>query len=449
MVGTFSTAGVAEIAREIDWLIEVLNARFQSYFDEGQPSMYPKDYPPPSLGGSTYYSRLVKKNRLKAEERLVLTLALVPHLQPRVLDVFFTKNAQYERGFTEFGGIKGEYFGGFLPTGETALFMLAGGDLQLRQSYFGLFDEGHPFARQRILWLDNPHSGEPFMSGVLTLSEEVVDQISTGKLRKPRFSVNFPASLITTGLEWSDLVLPRSTLEHIREILAWVKHHKTLQDGWGFAKRIKPGYRSLFYGPPGTGKTLTATLLGKHTHRDVYRIDLSMVVSKYIGETEKNLSRVFEKAENKNWILFFDEADALFGKRTEIRDAHDRYANQEVSYLLQKIEEHAGLVILASNMKSNIDAAFARRFQSVIYFPMPKASERLRLWQNTFSPRSELEDRIDLKRIAEKYEISGGSIVNIVRYASLMALDNNTRLISEEWLWSGIKKEFQKEGKTI
>ena len=129
-------------------------------------------------------------------------------------------------------------------------------------------------------------------------------------------------------------------------------------------KRVKPGYRALFHGPPGTGKTLTATLLGKHTGRPVFRIDLSRVVSKYIGETEKNLSRLFDKAEHKDWILFFDEADALFGKRTEIRDAHDKYANQEVAYLLQRIESYAGLVILATNQRGNIDEAFLRRFQA-------------------------------------------------------------------------------------
>ena len=134
----------------------------------------------------------------------------------------------------------------------------------------------------------------------------------------------------------------------------------------------------LFHGPPGTGKTLTAGLLGKIAQKDVYRIDLSMVISKYIGETEKNLARLFDKAERKDWILFFDEADSLFGKRGQVKDAHDKYANQEVSYLLQRVEAYNGLVILASNFKNNIDEAFLRRFQSIIYFPLP-AKEELEL----------------------------------------------------------------------
>jgi SpoVK/Ycf46/Vps4 family AAA+-type ATPase len=214
-------------------------------------------------------------------------------------------------------------------------------------------------------------------------------------------------------------------------------------------KKIKPGHRVLFWGPPGTGKTLTATLLGKATKRDVYRIDLSKVVSKYIGETEKNLANVFDQAENKDWILFFDEADALFGKRTNVSNAHDRYANQEVSYLLQRIEDFPGVVILASNMKGNLDEAFTRRFQAMIHFPMPNFQERFRLWENSFSKHSSLEDDIDLNRIAENYEMTGGSVINVVRYSSLEALRRKSTEILMTDLEAGIRKELLKEGKTV
>jgi SpoVK/Ycf46/Vps4 family AAA+-type ATPase len=174
--------------------------------------------------------------------------------------------------------------------------------------------------------------------------------------------MNFPAQRITTEMEWKDLVLNEQTLAQIEELHAWINHSSTLLYDWGMKRQFKLGYRVLFYGPPGTGKTLTASLLGKYTGKDVYKIDLSMVVSKFIGETEKNLSSLFTKAESKDWILFFDEADALFSKRTNVRDAHDKYAHQEVSYLLQRVENYDGLVILSSNLKSNIDDAFIRRF---------------------------------------------------------------------------------------
>ncbi|MCA9485987.1 MAG: ATP-binding protein, partial [Nanoarchaeota archaeon] len=171
--------------------------------------------------------------------------------------------------------------------------------------------------------------------------------------------------------------------------------------------------------------------------------------SKYIGETEKNLANLFAKAENKDWILFFDEADALFGKRTNVRDAHDKYANQEVSYLLQRVESFNGLVILASNFKNNIDEAFSRRFQSIIYFPMPGPEERLALWKKGFPPAVQLDKKADLEAIATKYELSGAMIMNIVQYACLNALKRKESLILENDITSGIKKEFLKGGRMM
>jgi SpoVK/Ycf46/Vps4 family AAA+-type ATPase len=205
----------------------------------------------------------------------------------------------------------------------------------------------------------------------------------------------------------------------------------------------------LFYGPPGTGKTLTASLLGKMFNLDVYRIDLSMVISKYIGETEKNLEKVFKRAENKNWILFFDEADALFGKRTNITDSHDKYANQEIAYLMQRLEDYPGLVIMASNMRNNVDEAFTRRLQSVIYFQKPQPKERLKIWTHAFSEESQPPGTDEMERIAQLYELSGGSIMNVVQYASLMALNRNEKIISTGDVIEGIKREYRKEGKTL
>jgi len=174
-----------------------------------------------------------------------------------------------------------------------------------------------------------------------------------------------------------------------------------------------------------------------------------MIVSKYIGETEKNLAKIFDLAEHKQWLLFFDEADALFGRRTKVDDSYDRYANQEISFLLQRIEEFNGVVILASNLKINIDDAFIRRFQSVVYFPMPKPAERLRIWNNAFSRKAVLEEKIDLGRIAEKHELSGGTIMNVVRYCSLKTLSRNKNTIMLEDVEEGIRREFLKEGRTL
>ncbi len=322
-------------------------------------------------------------------------------------------------------------------------------NLEQRLSCQSLLDGHHWFTRERLIYLAGAENYEPELSGLLTISPDLKHYLLTGEQRKPVYSLDFPAELITTAMDWEDLVLPSEILENVEEIHTWIEHGETLLEDWGMKKKLKPGYRALFYGPPGTGKTLTATLLGKSTGRDVYRIDLSKVVSKYIGETEKNLAKIFDLAQNRNWILFFDEADALFGKRTKVSSSHDKYANQEVSYLLQRIEEFPGVAILASNMRGNLDEAFSRRFQSFIHFPIPKPQERLQIWQKSFSKMSKLEKDIDLNEISEKYEISGGGVMNVIRYSSLLALSRKSNEILLSDLETGIKKEFQKEGRTV
>jgi hypothetical protein len=436
--------------RELDWFNRVLETRLKLHFDKDSEYASPLEIAPPAYENSgSFYERFLQYYELDIAERIVLILSLIPHIQPQLLDVFWMRNSTYERGFTEFGGAKGSSHGGFIPTGETALFILAGTNLEKRFEMMRIFESGHFFSRHHIVNLLHVPAGEPFLSGILNISNEFIEYFTHGNQNRPVFGTEFPARLITTPLAWEDLVLQGDVLDQIDEIKAWADYGDKLLRDWGLDKNIKPGYRALFHGPPGTGKTLTACLLGQYCQREVYCIDLSMVVSKYIGETEKNLNKVFETAENKSWILFFDEADALFGKRTRVSDAHDRYANQEVSYLLQRVEEFNGIVILASNLKANMDEAFTRRFQSVIYFPMPQTQERLRLWQNGFSKSSALEEKVSLTEIAGKYELSGGAIMNIIRYCSLMALRRNETIIRLHDLEQGIRKELLKEGKTL
>ncbi len=383
------------------------------------------------------------------DEFIILLLALAPHLTSGFFRSILAEHLPDGGDFPEFGGVKGQNHRDILPTGETAQFILAGDDLEKRLEVQQLFNTDHWFHKKGILHLEPVPAGEPVMSGRIILDPEVVEMLTLGSVSKPRFSTDFPAEYIETGMEWDDLVLSPSTLRQIREIESWVRHQATFFETWGMGRKIKPGYRVLFHGPPGTGKTLTATLLGKSTNRDVFKIDLSMVISKYIGETEKNLARLFDKAQNKDWILFFDEADALFGKRTSVRDAHDKYANQEVSYLLQRIETYPGLIILASNFKSNIDDAFLRRFQAMVYFPIPKADERQMLWEKAFPKEAKLGEDIDLQAISERFELTGASIMNIVQYCCITALEEGKQTIFLENLQNGIRNELVKEGKII
>lgn len=399
--------------------------------------------------GNGELKRFVVDNNLNDAEITILLLALVPHHLPDyftgIMSEFLPKGGE----FPDFGGVKGKNHRGILPTGETVLFILAGKDLKKRTALLRIFDADHLFAQKNVLAVEAVPAGEPKMSGRVIMDEEYVDLFTTGKITRPKLSSDFPAQLITTQLEWQDLVLQDKTLEEIKEIETWLKYNASLLKNWNMAGKIKPGYRVMFHGPPGTGKTLTACLLGKYTGRDVFRIDLSLVVSKYIGETEKNLSKLFNKASNKDWILFFDEADSIFGKRTNVRDAHDKYANQEVSYLLQRIESHAGLVILATNMKANIDPSFTRRFNSFVEFDNPGFVEREKLWKNYLPEGVTLEKSVNVGDLARNFDLTGANIVNVIHFAGLRTFQRKKKTISLEDLKSGIEKEYRKEGKMI
>ncbi len=394
-------------------------------------------------------NKLIIKHELSDDEVLLLLVALAPHVLPGFFDNILAAEMQQGGSFPEFGGILGKNHRSILPTCETALFILAGNDTVKRLKCRELFDNQSFLFKSGVLSIGLPQNGEPRLSGQLLLDEEYTELLTTGIEVKPDLSPTFPAELINTNMEWSDLILKDKTLNEVKEIETWLAHNETLLSDWNMAKIIKPGYRVMFYGPPGTGKTLTASLLGKYTDRDVYRIDLSMVVSKYIGETEKNLSSLFNKAKNKDWILFFDEADAIFGKRTNVRDAHDKYANQEVSYLLQRIEAHPGLVILASNFKSNIDEAFSRRFHCIIEFELPEAQERQLLWQACLPENVQLAADVSLEGLSERYELTGANIVNAIHFACLKQLQAASSEMKLEYLVEGITKEYRKEGKII
>lgn len=395
--------------------------------------------------GTSLPGKFILAQGLSKSESLVLLLALAPHLIPNFLQDIITDTCPDSTHLPQFGGIKGQHHRGILPTGETVVFLLGGTHIPNRITYQKVFSEHHRFYQNRILYLAGVPEGEPEMSGKLVLFEDTLHLLITGSIPLPKRTISFPAKPLETALEWKDLIVREETLTQIKELEMWLEHNDTLLIEWNMKSRIKPGYRVLFHGPPGTGKTLTASLLGKYTNKPVYRIDLSTVVSKYIGETEKNLAGVFNEAADKNWILFFDEADAIFGKRTNIREPYDTYANQEVSYLLQGIEEHPGLVILASNYKDNIDELFTRRFQSIIPFEMPGANERNRLWKTNLPKALHLSPDIDLDVISRKYELTGFNILNIIQYCSLKVLNDKSNLLTPQLLLTGIKKEILKK----
>ncbi|OUL37353.1 AAA family ATPase [Nostoc sp. T09] len=442
----------------LDYLAQVIQWRMGCYFSDNGQEWEPMPNPPDEwMTSQTPLLGFIRKHQLDNAAQLTLLMALAPYLQPDFFDRLIAAQLPQAGDYPEIGGWRGKTHRGFLPTGETVLFILGGnqfGDtpsesLRERLRLQQLFSVEHPFSREGVLYLDSPAEGEPLMSGKLVMTQDYIDLFIQGYFSRPHFSTRFPAQHITTEMEWEDLVLNAQTLQQIRDLEAWITYGPTILYEWGMKKKLKLGYRALFYGPPGTGKTLTASLLGKYTGKDVYKVDISMMVSKFIGETEKNLANLFARAESKDWILFFDEADALFGKRTNVRDAHDKYANQEVSYLLQRVENYDGLVILSSNFKSNIDEAFIRRFQSIIQFPMPNAKERLQLWQMAFPSQVRLADVVDLPQLSATYELTGSDIMNVVQYSCLQALQQGDTVIHHEDLLYAIKREFSKAGKMM
>ncbi len=381
-------------------------------------------------------------------ECLIFLIAYLPHIYPGFYDEVIKEVMPQGGDFPEFGGVRGSNHRGLLPTGETAQFILAGSDVEKRVAIQQLITDG-TLTKHGILSIEAVKEGEPLMSGRLLLDPEWLNRLVTGNETPPKFNPDFPAKKISTAMTWDDLVLNNYTQRQLNDMIIWVQHNAALIQDAIMKRKLKPGYRALFHGPPGTGKTLTATLLGNHLNRDVYRIDLSQVVSKYIGETEKNLEKVFTKAENKDWILFFDEADALFGKRTNVQNSHDRYANQEVSYLLQRIEDYPGLFILASNFKSNMDESFLRRFNNVVHFSTPNATERLSLWEKTFPASYAAEPTLNLKELADKYELNGAAILNVIHYAALQSIARSDEYIRHADIIEAIRKEYRKEDRTF
>ncbi len=256
------------------------------------------------------------------------------------------------------------------------------------------------------------------------------------------------AQRIEPVYSWNDLILPPATLTQLREVAEALKNRHVVYAEWGFEKKMSlgKGLKALFSGESGTGKTMAAEVMARELGLDLYKIDLSTVVSKYIGETEKNLNRIFRAAQSSNAIIFFDEADALFGKRSEVKDAHDRYANIEVAYLLQKIEEYDGFVILATNLILNIDDAFKRRMNYTIEFPFPDEHHRELLWRGMFPPQTPLGEGLDFAFLGRQFSMSGGNIKNAALAAAFLAAAEDST-VQMRHLVQSVAREWQKLGK--
>ncbi|MGZ4353827.1 MAG: ATP-binding protein [Gaiellaceae bacterium] len=368
-------------------------------------------------------ARLVETYELGPVETLAVVAALAPELDEK-FDLLY--GALVDRPGAP--GLTGE-----------GLRNLLGRSFAARLALPALLAPGGKLRTLRMLMLDGER---------VRLNPELAAWLCGRAGDEPEFSHEFPALRLRTVHGLDDLVLPADVRDRLDGLLDRIRTREQVLGAWGFGAHHDnaAGLHVLFHGPPGTGKTMAAAVIGAQTGLPVYRIDLSLVVSKYIGETEKNLAQVFERAEARDWILFFDEADALFGRRGEVTDARDRYANQEVSYLLQRLETFAGVTILATNFLRNVDEAFLRRIHVQVPFRPPEQRERAELWRAVLPPALPLAGDVDLEGLAEDFDLTGGEIRNAAFHAAFRAAaDGGT--VTTAHLREGIRGEYEKGGR--
>ncbi|MFG2825024.1 ATP-binding protein [Kitasatospora sp. NPDC048365] len=380
--------------------------------------------------GTGPLAEIIASAGLSAAEAIVLTAAVAPCTDER---------------FDALYGMLTDRPGVAALTGEVAR-TLAARSFRGRLDAAGLLSAQGRLLGHGLLSLDPPDD----LSGILRPDPRLLAWILGRSPTSPVATADFPARPLTTVHSLEDVVLPATARARIDDLTARIEHRDLVVEKWGFGAHHDnaAGLVALLHGPPGTGKTMTAAAIATTVGLPAYLVDLSALVSKYIGETEKSLAKVFDRAARERCILVFDEADAVFGARTEVDDAHDRYANQEVSYLLSRIEQHAGIVILTTNLVANIDSAFQRRIHVVVEFPEPGPGERERLWAQVAPARLPVDADVDLAALAHRYPLTGAQIREAMLEAAYLAAADGL-VVTGEHLATGIRRQYEKSGKSV
>ncbi len=428
----------AVISAEVQWLKCLIQTRIDALKGE-QSEISTDELRPPELKHSdSTYSKFVLDNELSPHERLILILALSPHIAPHLLEVFMANKSMQRR--SKIASVaKGA---ALMPTMGTALFLIAGEDMDSFLQARTLFSTEHLFYRKSVLNWISPGDDHLETHKLLTVSQTYVDLLISQTSLKPRFSDEFPAHTLSSNLEWDDLVLCPDTRKRLEEVKSRLAFYDTIVNEHQLAKHSKPGCRILFYGDSGTGKTLAATLLGKYLDRDVFRVDLSTVTSKYIGETSKRLNSLLNTAESKGWILFFDEGDALLGQRKSTDGNNtSQYANQDTAFLLQRFERYDGVIIVATNFKSNIDQAFTRRFEVTVRFDSPDQEQQHQFWMENLPDSLPFDPDVNLPMMINKHPLTPAAIINVIYRVCILTVAAKDKTIKSQLLLTCIRDE--------
>ncbi len=434
-----SSENIACISSELDWLARRIDNLLNKNFNEFLPL--------PPLKPGTAYEKLVSENGLTDTDRVMLNLAFASMFKPSVLIPFMLlfKNPEKQMHFC---GIVKEESGRFYPTVRTAIFLLAGEDEELIDYYLCLFNSRHKLFTSNILLSHPTHENTNFLEHELLFNEQFLSAILHGNAPSLDGDSHFPVRRGKHTHTMKDVVLDEKTIIELEKLRRFARNMKKL---WSLpnGQKYRQNFIGIFSGDPGTGKSHTAEAIGNELHLPVYKVNFAQLVSKYIGETEKNLERVFDRFSGQPSILFFDEAESIFSKRIEVKDSHDKHANNEQSFLLQKIEEYNGIVILATNVQNlsqYFDKAFQRRIRQIVAFNFPEYPERILLWKNALNEPFKYEDGL-VDRLAKDYQFSGGGIYNIISEGVIEALDRNMETITFKILEQAIADEFKKTGR--
>ncbi len=383
------------------------------------------------------YACLIRRLKLNQEERLLLILALSVHIDPRVLLPLVASTQLHLHSRVR----KTDNEISILPTAETAFYIINGDNSARAIKLHAYFNTAHPFYKESILQLGDVLPGASRFDGILTISAHYRDLLLYDQHQPPRFSLEFPAHLLTTDLDWEDLILMPHTSDLLEEVKLRIKSSdeiRKLQTKSGsFARHIPPGQRVLLYGASGQGKTLTAALIGKMLNRDVYRVDLTGIVSKWVGETEKNLRALFDTAERKDWVLFIDEAEGLVGKRidqSQSAGAQGHYINQGITYILQRIEKFDGIVLFATNLSQNIDDAFKRRFDAHIYYKALDQERLLNFFDRNWPESLTLHSSVNLKSLLAENVLSPAALIKVISRTAMLTISMNEPIVQSELL---------------